>query len=100
MEYQLKFHFAVTTKSKSYTEFNIVLLKISCHFCSSLHPATAEHVRFQSVPLLMKKMLHGKNILWEYKFKSCSSMSAFQIEHVTGAAFEVTSQNRVCNVVM
>lgn len=54
MEYQLKFHFTVTTKSKSYTEFNIVL-KISCHFCSSLPPVTAEHVRFQSVPWLMEK---------------------------------------------
>lgn len=95
MEYQLKFHFAVTTKSESYTKFNIVLLKISCRFCSSLHPATAEPVRFQSVPRLMKKMFHGKNILWEHKFKCCSSISAFQTENVTGVAFEETSQNTV-----
>lgn len=95
MEYQLKFHFAVTTKSESYTKFNIVLLKISCRFCSSLHPVTAEPVRFQSVPRLMKKMFHGKNILWEHKFKCCSSISAVQTENVTGVAFEETSQNTV-----
>lgn len=95
MEYQLKFHFAVTTKLESYTEFNIVLLKISCRFCSSLHPATAEPVRFQSVLRLMKKMFYGKNILWEHKFKCFSSISAFPTENVTGVAFEVTSLNTV-----
>lgn len=71
MEYQLKFHFTVTTKSKSYTEFNIVLLKISCHFCSSLQPATAEHVRFQSVPWLMKK-----NVLWKKIFYGNINLNA------------------------
>jgi len=60
MESQLEFHFAITTKSESYTEFNIVLLKISCRFCSSLHPVTAEPVRFQSVPWIMKKVFYGK----------------------------------------
>lgn len=62
MEYQLEFHFAVTTKLESYTEFNIVPLKISCCFCSSLHPVTAEPVRSQSVSWLTKKMFYEKII--------------------------------------
>lgn len=78
MEYQLKFHFTVTTKSQSYTEFNIVLLKISCHFCSSLHPATAEHVRFQSVPWLMKKMLYGKIFYGNINLKAAPASVPFR----------------------
>lgn len=70
-------HFPVTTKLESYTEFNIVL-KIFCRFCSFLHPVTAEPVRFQSVPQLMKKMVYGKNILSEHKFKCCSSSMPFR----------------------
>lgn len=90
MEYQFKFHFAVTTKLESYTV--LVFLKNSRRFCSSLHLVTAAPVRFQSVPWLMKIIFYGKNTLWEHKFKCCSSISAFQTENVTGAAFEVRSQ--------